>query len=261
MKISVIIPTYKSPEALDLCLKSAIEGQVNTNQLVVVVDGHYDLNKEVLLKYKDSIDVLDLKQNQGLCRGTNYGVYNATGKFILVVNDDNVFPRNWDVKLLQVYLTGTVLTPNQIEPKMSMFAQFHIKDLGRDPKTFDLEAFQNYEETISKTLWEESGGTLPFFMKKEDYMRAGGWDENYPMGLVADWDFFYKCQLNGLKMIRTYTTHFYHFESLTTRKTPEVSRVRDRYQLDAAKYGAYKWGGVFVLEKGTNLKKLAPINT
>ena len=46
--ISVIIPTYKEPDALDLCLKSAIEGQSNKNQIIVVVDGFYDLNKEVL---------------------------------------------------------------------------------------------------------------------------------------------------------------------------------------------------------------------
>ena len=42
--ISVIIPTYKSPEMLDLCLRSAIEGQTQKNQIVVVVDGYYDLN-------------------------------------------------------------------------------------------------------------------------------------------------------------------------------------------------------------------------
>jgi glycosyltransferase involved in cell wall biosynthesis len=37
--ISVIIPTYKSPDVLDLCLRSAIEGQQNKNQIIVVVDG------------------------------------------------------------------------------------------------------------------------------------------------------------------------------------------------------------------------------
>ena len=36
--ISVIIPTYKEPEALDLCLTSAIEGQTQENQIIVVVD-------------------------------------------------------------------------------------------------------------------------------------------------------------------------------------------------------------------------------
>ena len=46
--ISVIIPTYKEPEALDLCLTSAIKGQTQENQIIVVVDGFYDLNKECL---------------------------------------------------------------------------------------------------------------------------------------------------------------------------------------------------------------------
>ena len=62
--ISVIIPTYKSPAALDLCLRSAIEGQRNKNQIIVVVDGYYDLNKEVLDRWKDSIDILNLEQNR-----------------------------------------------------------------------------------------------------------------------------------------------------------------------------------------------------
>ena len=62
--ISVIIPTYKSPEYLDLCLESAIKGQDDDqNQIIVVVDGHYDLNKTVLEKWKDDIDVLNLKLN------------------------------------------------------------------------------------------------------------------------------------------------------------------------------------------------------
>lgn len=61
--ISVVIPTFRSPDALDLCLKSAIEGQQGRkNQIIVVVDGFYDINKEVLEKYAQSIDILDLKE-------------------------------------------------------------------------------------------------------------------------------------------------------------------------------------------------------
>ena len=61
--ISVIIPTYKEPEVLDLCLRSAIEGQVHTNQIIVVVDGFYELNKEVLKKYASNISILNLEDN------------------------------------------------------------------------------------------------------------------------------------------------------------------------------------------------------
>ena len=56
--ISVITPTYKEPEVLDVCLKSAIKGQASNNQIIVVVDGFYEVNKEVLDKYKDSIEIL-----------------------------------------------------------------------------------------------------------------------------------------------------------------------------------------------------------
>ena len=101
--ISVIIPTYKAPEALEICIHSAIKNQVNTNQIIVVVDGFLDLNKHILEKYEEHICILDLEENQGLCKATNLGVYNAEFDKILIVNDDNVFPPELDELLLEDY--------------------------------------------------------------------------------------------------------------------------------------------------------------
>ena len=188
--ISVIIPTYKEPEVLDLCLTSAIKGQTQPNQIIVVVDGFYDLNKEVLDKHKEHIEILNLETNVGLCRATNLGVYNAKSNKILIVNDDNVFPDEWDIALIASYRPGAVITPNQIEPIPSMFKQMHIKNLGRDPETFDIKTFWEYEESIiEENKIEETGCTLPIFMNKWDYMKVGGWDEAYPGAWVVDWDF------------------------------------------------------------------------
>jgi len=239
--ISIIIPTYKEPEVLDLCLQSAIEGQIYNNQIIVIVDGYYDLNKEVLKKYKDKIDILDLEENQGICRATNLGVYNSQYDKILIVNDDNVFPYKWDNALESAYTPHSVLSPNQIEPFPSMFKQFHIKDLGRDPKTFDLKAFWEYEQSLSTLSIEENGSTPPLFMSKYDYLRVGGWDESYPGAWVVDWEFFMKCEMTGMKMLRTYNCHFYHFVSLGT-KTPE--RIADSQTKEQAchEYFRYKWG-------------------
>jgi GT2 family glycosyltransferase len=251
--ISVIIPTYKSPEVLDLCLRSAIEGQKNKNQIIVTVDGFYDLNKDVLEKWSKHIDVLKLEENAGLCRGTNLGVYNAHYSKVLIVNDDNVFPKHWDVKLEESYQPNAVISPNQIEPIPSVFQQFKIQDLGRDPKTFDLEAFWDYDSTISQPLIEEKGSTLPIFMSKIDFLRIGGWDENYELGMVADWDFFLKCQLSGLKMLRTYDCHFYHFVSLTTA-SPEKTEQRKQSEQNGYEYANYKWGSYIKHNKENNLK-------
>lgn len=253
--ISVIVPTYKSPEALDLCLRSAIEGQVNTNEIIVVVDGHLYLNMEVLTKWKDSITILDLEENVGLCRATNLGVYNASNDRILIVNDDNVFPSGWDETLESVWQDGAVISPNQIEPTPSMFSQFHIKDLGRDPSTFDLEAFWSYEKNyVAQDVTSESGSTLPIYMSKMDYLRVGGWDENYDLGVVADWDFFVKCQLSGLSMLRVSDANFYHFVSLTTNDTQENRLKRQQAEQAGHEYAKYKWGNYIQHDPVTNLK-------
>jgi GT2 family glycosyltransferase len=249
--ISVIIPTYKSPEMLDLCLQSVIESQSNENQIIVVVDGYYDINKEVLEKHSKSIDILNLEENVGLCRGTNLGVYNAKYDPILIVNDDNVFPLGWDTKLINKYQPGWVFAPNQIEPHPSMFPQFNIKNLGTTPKEFDLKVFQEYEQTLSIDKTEFNGSTLPIFMSKQDYLRVGGWDENYEQGMVADWDFFLKCSLSGMNMVRTYDVHFYHFASVSVN-----GEKRQHAEQQAHIWALYKWGKFISHNPENNLKYL-----
>ena len=250
--ISVIIPTYKSPEMLDLCLESAIKGQSEKNQIIVVVDGHYDLNKKVLDKWKDNIDVLNLETNQGLCRGTNLGVYNASSDEILIVNDDNVFPENWDKKLKYWNLQNSqLITPNQIEPLPSMFDQFNIKDLGITYDKLDLDRFWEYENSILEEKMDVAGSTLPIYMKRQDYIRIGGWDENYELGMVADWDFFLKCSLSNIGLTRIYNCHFYHFASVSTN-----GEKRQQAEQNGHNYAKYKWGNYIKHNPQTNLKFL-----
>jgi glycosyltransferase involved in cell wall biosynthesis len=241
--ISVIIPTYKAPEALDLCLNSIIKGQVGQNEIIVVVDGFYDLNKKVLDKYQDFINLLNLETNQGFCRANNLGVYNASNSLILLAQDDNVFPDKWDEILLKNYTPNSVLTPNQVEPYSSMFRQFNIKDLGRDPKSFDLNNFWDYEKTIKQSSKiEPTGNTFPLLMDKWDYLSIGGLDESYPGAWVVDWEFFMKCEMKGLQMLRTYECHFYHFVSVGTESSKEELLKKQNREQACHSYFTYKWG-------------------
>lgn len=249
--ISVVIPTYKSPEVLNLCLQSCIEGQQNNNQIIVVVDGFYDTNKTVLEKWAKYIDILNLQENVGLCRGTNLGVYNARYEKVLIVNDDNIFPYRWDVQLEAVYQPNSVISPNQIEPQSSIFQQFIIHDMGKDWKSFDLKAFWEIERLYAKDEIDETGSTLPFLMNKYDYIRLGGWDESYDMIMVADWDFFLKCSLSGLKMIRSYNCHFYHFATVSFN-----GEKRRQAEIQGHEYARYKWGKYIQSHPQTNLKLL-----
>ena len=240
--ISVIIPTYKEPEALDLCLKSCIEGQTNKNEIIVVVDGFYDINKEVLDKYKEHISILNLEENVGMIRAMNLGHYNASNELVLHIQDDNVFPMDWDTRLESQYKPGCVYAPNQIEPYPSMFPQFHIKDFGRTPETFELERFRIEEVQLSKQYKEECGSTFPIFISKIDYLKVGGFDETYPGPWVVDWEFFMKCKMNRLKMVRLFNVSFYHFVSLGTKSDEQKANAAVIEQ-QCHEYFRYKWGG------------------
>ena len=81
--ISLIIPTYRNPEYLDICLKSAIEQQSNKNEIIVAVDGYYEESKYILDKYKDDINVLDLGENQGMQQALNLAVMHANNEIFL----------------------------------------------------------------------------------------------------------------------------------------------------------------------------------
>ena len=154
-----------------------------------------------------------------------------------------MFPENWDLLLIESYTPNSVISPNQIEPTPSMFPQFIIENLGRDPQTFDLKKFWGFEVNISTpNIKQETGSTLPIFMSKLDYLKIGGWDESYPGAWVVDWDFFLKCKLSGMKMIRAYNVHFYHFVSLGTEATLEEKLNKQQKEQECHIYAKYKWG-------------------
>jgi hypothetical protein len=167
------------------------------------------------------------------------------------------FPYEWDTILEDEWLLyqklnkKVVITPNQIEPYPSMFKQFHIRDCGYDPKTFNLKNYWGYEESLRGLPSDKTGSTLPIFMSKIDFIRLGGWDENYELGMVADWDFFLKCQLSGLEMVRIYRCHFYHFASISTN-----GEQRQQAEQRGHEYAKYKWGKYIQHDPITNLKLL-----
>lgn len=255
MSISVIIPSYRNPRCLDLCLKSLFEGQEGDNEILVVLDGFADESAEVLSKYPKT-HVLPLDQNYGQQLAVNSGVAQSSGEYILLINDDNVAPKNWDGKLnlgkkaiselfSLVPSWMNVVIPNQIEPYTSIFSQFDIRDFGRTPETFDYEAFIKYEDELSRMhvpICDSSGQTYPIFISKKLWMVVGGLDMSYPNASVTDWDLFVRLQLLECPLIRYYSAHFYHFVSIATKKTPEQEQISAQKEAQSFDYFHFKWG-------------------
>lgn len=239
--ISLIIPTYRNPDYLDLCLRSAIEGQSGANEIIVVADGFIEESTEVLTKYTQDIYVLNLGHNQGMQTALNVGVMNANNETICIINDDNVLCNEWDNIISEDMAPNTVLTINQIEPRGPGIFNFPVKNFGTTPQDFNYEEFIKYESSIRSNRHTPDGGIFPFAMTKKDYMIVGGFETLYKSPFVCDWDFFLKLDLNNKAFVRTHKGHFYHFGSTATRKGGDAAMFNASEAPAAALY-EYKWG-------------------
>lgn len=238
--ISVIIPTYKSVKYLDLCLDSIIKHQVNQNEIIVILDGYPDLYTDVIKKYP-MVSWLPFEQNMGLQTAINYGVWNASSEKIFIVNDDNIFPPNWDVRLEQEYHSHTIITVNQIEPTGPGMYNFPVADCGRTAETFDMEKFINIDKQLSRSVLTKDGNIFPFLINKRWFMAVGGFDTYYQSPHIMDWDFFAKLELiPTIGYSRTHALHLYHFGSMSTKNVPEETLFKQKEQFAIIQY-EYKW--------------------
>jgi hypothetical protein len=66
--------------------------------------------------------------------------------------------------------------------------------------------------------------------------------------MVADCDFFLKCKLANLKMLRTYNCHFYHFASVSVNGEKRMLAEQAGHE-----YFKYKWGNYMKRDINNNI--------
>lgn len=263
--ISAIIPTYKNPAYLDLCLRSATENRQNEDtEIIVIVDGYPEESEAVLAKY-DGISVLNLPQNMGMQYALNIGVMNAINAWVFILNDDNVFGKKWDTLMQKAIfaqkftvrdMENTCIQINQVEPKPSMF-DFVTKDLGRTASDFKYDDWLEFEQSISQQgVYTPNGRVFPFLLTKRWYQTVGGFDTFYKSPFWCDCDFWLKLELNKqIKFRRWHGCHLYHFESVATKGRGDAegqSFIRSE-RLARDTFG-YKWGFIPDLAEASKSK-------
>lgn len=245
--ISAIIPSYRNPKCLDICINSAIVNAHEQQEIIVIIDGFKEESQHIIDKYKGKVTFIILDTNAGMQHALNMGVYAATSEWVLIVNDDNVFPKDWDKTFLESTYgklpasnCSVCITPNQIERTPSIF-NFITYDFGT-PDGFSLVHFNAIEPTYRQNRSEGNTGEIfPFFISKKNYMAVGGFDTVYDSPFVCDWDFFLKLELSGVFFCRMLGLNFYHFGSMATKNGNESDRF-NAGEMNAAETFKYKWG-------------------
>lgn len=102
--VSIVIPVYNVEQYLDRCMESVV-GQTYTNlEIILVDDGSKDTSSAICDQWgkKDDRILVVHQKNGGLSNARNTGINNASGKWIMFVDSDDVVSSNIVELLMQL---------------------------------------------------------------------------------------------------------------------------------------------------------------
>jgi len=93
--ISIVMPTYNREAYLAEAIGSVLSQTYKDWELIIVDDGSTDDTSTLINHYKDKrIRYLPLDRNRGIAYARNYGIKNAKGEYIAVMDSDDLMSPN-----------------------------------------------------------------------------------------------------------------------------------------------------------------------
>lgn len=240
--VTIIIPSMLSDRnqyALDQCLNSLRESDFPMENVTVAFNNLHEYPVRGLYTYVEDVEWMGIYE-QGQCVATNRAADKSDTKWIMVSNDDMIYPPFWFEKLT-AHLSHSegCVSPQLIEPidGAPTFKKVFCGGVGGD---WDKEKFMKYaQEHIKDEAVLRPGFNLPFLIKKELWDLVGGYDEAYdPWGSNSDSDLEYKIRLAGVQPMQDTGCPVYHFSQTSGTFHPDN---RDYWQKNWD-YFIEKWG-------------------
>ena len=175
---------------------------------------------------------------QGQCKAVNAAVAITNTPWIMVSNDDMIYPPGWWDRFNEIGLDSkSCISPRLVEPRdgAPTFIKYFCGGAGGD---FDKQKFFDFANKHSEKGWR-NGFNLPFLIRRELWDLVGGYDINYdPWGSNSDSDLLYKIKLVGAHPMQNTNCLVYHFSQ--TSGTFE-SQNQEYWHKNFA-YFEQKWG-------------------
>lgn len=92
--ISIIVPIYNASKYLKNCLDSLVSQTKKELEFVLINDGSTDDSESIIKSYKDSRIKYFKRSNHGIGKTRNFGIINASGKYIMFLDSDDYLEKN-----------------------------------------------------------------------------------------------------------------------------------------------------------------------
>jgi GT2 family glycosyltransferase len=233
---SIIVPTYKRPQALADCLKalSTVHYPRERMEVIVVDDGSPDPPEVVVREYAKRLPVrLVLQEHAGPAAARNRGAEGAKGDCLAFVDDDCRLSPAWLKTMAGIFreipmcaVTGrteNILRKNLFAQTSQTLIGFLYAHYNAEPA--QARFFTSNNLAVSAVLFREAGGFDTSFLRAAgedrelcDRLLAGGHRVVYAAEALA----FHAHELTLLSFLRqhfNYGCAAYHFHRLRARRS------------------------------------------
>lgn len=195
--ISVVIVNYNGLNWLEACLTSVLKQELSSDLVlqVVFVDNHSSDKSASFVRGRfPSVVVFEMDANYGFATSCEFGVSQASGDFIVLLNNDTVLP------------VGTLsdMVEELLERGLDVIAAIEVPYGGGDKAfvrtTIDMFGFPVH---IKQDEWLSEGNSfflsaVCLMVRKSTYLETGGLDTDFFM-YFEDIDWFWRLRLMGYR--------------------------------------------------------------
>ena len=216
-KVAVIIVNWKKYDITSSCIESILNS-TNSNFKIILVDNESDNKKVKKFKYRNEIEIIQNKKNEGFSKANNIGIDYALKNnydYTILINNDTIVEKN----LIEVLLkTAQAKNFSVVQPLILKYNGKEIWNAGGRINYF----FGNFitrkkvgnSLNSSYELTEWLTGCCCLF-KTKIFKEIGKLDESF-FAYYEDVDFSLRLKKHGYKIGFTSKTHLYHYESFSS---------------------------------------------
>jgi len=189
--ISIIIPVYDAERTISRCLDSLCNQTVDRNEyeIILVDDGCTDATCEIAKQYPD-VRVIS-QSNRGPAAARNRGVREARGEIVLFTDSDCEVTPDWIERMAAPFASD----PDIVATK----GAYRTKQKQIVARFVQLE-YENKYDVMSRGKYIDFVDTYSAGFRKEVFLEADGYDEDFPLACAEDVDLSFRLANKGYKM-------------------------------------------------------------
>jgi len=189
-RVSVIMPAYNSAAYIDAAIQSVLAQTYTDFELIIVNDGSTDHTEQVIRNYKDSRIRYFSQANAGLAATRNTAVRQATGQFIVPLDDDD--------RMTPEFIAQHVAAFERHPEADLIYCDDHlVNEAGRSLRVIRRKEVHDQTQLISG-LFQGGFPFIPFrtCIRRSVFDKIGLYDET--LRVAEDYDMMRRFAAHGL---------------------------------------------------------------